>query len=408
MDNLRNIFLIGLLLLSRNLIKRCIGMSLNMIKIPVIYHGKGSLKELKSFREQRVLIVTDKVIWELFGEKISKYLKKKEFKVFDEIEPDPKDTTIERGGKVALEFKPDLIVGVGGGSVMDSAKAIYFLYEREDKKLYDMNPITFFKLGQKSKLVLIPTTSGTGAEHTLGVVVTNTETGQKMALACYEVIPSAVIIDPKMPMGMPPKLTAATGVDALVHAVEGVINSLNNDFTEAVNLHAIKLLFKYLPISFEDGANEEAREKVHSAGSLAGIGFGNSSCGIAHSCGHALGGVFHLQHGFGVGIILPYVLEFNKPKCENKYIDILETLNILDSKDPTATLVTGVKELLKTINVPTNLQEIISEADWNHNFEKLIEFVMADILVALNPRMTTEEDFRKLFQCAYEGKSVDW
>ncbi|GAH38978.1 unnamed protein product, partial [marine sediment metagenome] len=133
-------------------------MSLNMIKIPVIYHGKGSLKELKSFREQRVLIVTDKVIWELFGKKISKYLKKKEFKVFDEIKPDPKDTTIERGGKVALEFKPDLIVGVGGGSVMDSAKAIYFLYEREDKKLYDMNPITFFKLGKKSKLVLIPTT----------------------------------------------------------------------------------------------------------------------------------------------------------------------------------------------------------------------------------------------------------
>ena len=319
-----------------------------------------------------------------------------------------KDTTIERGGKVALEFKPDLIVGVGGGSVMDSAKAIYFLYEREDKKLYDMNPITFFKLGKKSKLVLIPTTSGTGAEHTLGVVVTNTETGQKKALACYEVIPSAVIIDPKMPMGMPPKLTAATGIDALVHAVEGVINSLNNDFTEAVNLHAIKLLFKYLPISFEDGANAEARGKVHSAGSLAGIGFGNSSCGIAHSCGHALGGVFHLQHGFGVGIILPYVLEFNKPKCENKYIDILETLNILDSKDPTATLVTQVKELLKTINVPTTLKEIISEADWNQNFEKLIEFVMADILVSLNPRMTTEEDFRKLFQCAYEGKSVDW
>ncbi len=383
-------------------------MSMNMIKIPVIYHGKGSLKELKNLREQKVLVVTDKVIWKLFGEKVSKYFKKKEFKVFDEVEPDPKDITIEKAANVAREFEPDLIIGIGGGSVMDSAKAIFFLYEREDKKLYDMNPVTFFKLGKKSRLVLIPTTSGTGAEHTLGIVVTNTETGQKVALACYEIIPSAVIIDPKLPMEMPPKLTAATGIDALVHAIEGVINTLNNDFTEAVNLHAIKLIFKYLPTSVQDGTNEEARGKVHSAGSLAGIGFGNSSCGVVHSCGHALGGVFHLQHGIAVGIILSYVLEFNKPQCENKYKDILETLNILDNADPTVTLVNLIKDLLRKIDLPVKLKEIIPETDWNQNFEKLIEFAKSDILVALNPRTTTEEDFRKIFQYAYEGKSVDW
>ncbi len=383
-------------------------LSMNMIKIPVIYHGKNSLKELKSFRAERILIVTDKIIRDLFGEKISKYFKKKEFTFFDEIEPDPTDTTIIKGGDVAREFKPDLIVGLGGGSVMDATKVIYFLYEREDKSMYDLNPVTFFKLGQKSKLILIPTTSGTGAEHTYGAVITKTETGQKVVLASYEIIPAIVIIDPNLPLGMPPKLTAATGVDALVHAMEGEINHLNNDFTEACNLHAIKLLFKFLPLAYGEGANDiEVRAKVHSAASLAGIGFAYSSCGIGHSCGHALGGVFHIQHGHAVGTMLPYVLEFNRPVCENKYKDILEVLNVTSEK-PTETLVQMIKDLYKQIDIPITLKEQISEADWTQNFEKLIDFAQKDLLVALNPRTTTEEDFRKIFQCAYEGKSVDW
>ncbi len=382
-------------------------MAMNMIKIPTIYFGKGSLKELKNIRAERIFIVTDKIIWELFGTKISKYFKKKEVKIFDAIEPDPKDTTIIKGGNLAREFKPDLIVGIGGGSVMDSAKCIYFLYEREDKNLYDINPVSYFKLGQKSKLVVVPTTSGTGAEHTLGMVITKTDTGQKVALASYEVIPSIAIIDPKLAMKMPPKLTASTGIDALVHAIEGEINDLNNDFTEAMNLHAIKLIFKYLPRAYKDGNDEEAREKMHNAASLAGIGFGNSSCGIAHSCGHALGGTFHLQHGIGVGVMLPYVLEFNKPKCEGKYKEILESMNIT-YEDPTITLVSKVKNLLREIEIPTILKKLISDADWKHNFEKLVEFAKTDIVAGMNPRPTSEEDFRKIFQYAYEGKNVDF
>ncbi len=382
-------------------------MSLNMIKIPVIYHGKGCVKELKGFRQERILIVTDKRVWELLGEKLSRQLKKKESKVFDEVEPDPKDTTIERGGAVAREFKPDLIVGYGGGSVMDAAKGIFFLYEREDKKLFDINPVQFFKLGQKAKLVLIPTTSGTGAENTMGIVVTKTATGQKVALASYEVLPSFVFLDPLLPAGMPPKLTAVTGLDALVHAVEAEMNKLNNDFTEALNLHAIKLIFKYLPRAVKDGTDAEAREKMHNAASLAGIGFGNSSCGIGHSCGHALGGAFHIEHGIAVVIMLPYVIEFNKPVCESKYRDILEALNV-EADNPTAVLVKMVKDLLKDVQIPTTLKELISSEAWKTDFEKLVQFAKMDVLVGLNPRTTTEDDFRKIFQYAYEGKSVDW
>ncbi|MFX1298926.1 MAG: iron-containing alcohol dehydrogenase [Promethearchaeota archaeon] len=378
-----------------------------MIKIPIIYYGKGSLKELKNFARERILIITDKIIWGLFGEKVLRYLKKKELKVFDEIEPDPKDITIIKGGNIAREFKPNLIIGIGGGSVMDSAKCIYFLYEREDKGLYDISPISFYKLGQKSKLVTIPTTSGTGAEYTFGMVITKTETGQKVALASFEVVPSITIIDSKLAASMPPKLTASTGIDALAHAIEGEINKLNNDFTEAANLHAIKLIFKYLPRSYDNGADQEAREKMHNAASLAGFGFGNSSCGIAHSCGHALGGVFYLQHGIGVGIMLPYVLEFNKPECEQKYQDILENMNITYD-NPTIILVKMVKELLKKVNIPLTLKELISDTDWKQNFEKLIKFAKTDLITGLNPRFTSEDDFRKIFQCAYEGKSVDW
>jgi len=383
-------------------------MSLNMIKIPTIYHGKGCLKELRDFRQQRILIVTDTIVWKLFGEKVTKYLKNKEVKVFDEVEPDPKDTTIQKGGEIAREFKPDLIIGLGGGSAMDAAKGIYFLYEREDKTLFDLNPISYFKLGQKSKLVVIPTTSGTGAENTKGIVVTKTATGQKVPLASIEVTPTVVILDPNLPAGMPPKLTAVTGIDALVHAIEGEINKLNSDFTEAINLHAIKLIFQYLPAAVKNGADDAvAREKMHNAASLAGIGFGNSSCGIGHSCGHALGGVFHLEHGIAVGVMLPYVLEFNKPASEGKYVEILKSLNTA-TDNPTATLAKMVRDLLTEVGIPTNLKSLIAEPEWTKGFEKLVQFAKTDILVGLNPRTTTEDDFRKIFKCAYEGRSVDW
>ena len=385
-------------------------MSLNAIKIPLIYHGKGSLKELKSFRQERVLVVTDKVINQLYGKKILKYLKKKEYRVFDNIEPNPKDKNIIEGAEIAREFRPDLIVGIGGGSVMDSAKGIFFLYEREDKTLYDINPINFFKLGRKSKLILVPTTSGTGAEHTGAIIVTNTRTGQKTGLICFELVPSAVIIDPKLALGMPPLLTASTGIDALVHAIESLINKLNNDFTEALNLHAIKLLFKYLPKVVEDGANDiEIRQKVHNAASIAGISLANSAAGLAHSCGHSLGSVFNTQHGMAVGVMLPYIIEFNKPNCENKYLDILDVINIEPSIDPTTNLSNQIKKILKMINLPTTIKELgISKDNFNKKSEKLIEFSFNDLATGLNPRIVSKEEIRKIFQYAFEGKNVDF
>ncbi|NVM55851.1 MAG: iron-containing alcohol dehydrogenase, partial [Candidatus Helarchaeota archaeon] len=133
-----------------------------------------------------------------------------------------------------------------------------------------------------------------------------------------------------------------------------------------------------------------------------------SSSGIAHSCGHALGGVHQIQHGISVGVMLPYVLEFNKPECEEKYIEILKALNVTDIGDPTTTLVKMIKELLKKVNLPTTLKELIPANEWNQNLDKLVEFAKTDLMAPFNPRATLEEDFRKIFQYAYEGKNVDW
>lgn len=384
-------------------------MSLNFIKIPTIYYGKGSLKELRNMRQKRILIVTDRIIRDLFGKKLERYLKKKEFAYFDQIEPDPKDNIIIEGGNFAREFKPDLILGIGGGSVMDSAKGIYFLYEREDKNLYDINPINYFKLGKKSKLILAPTTSGTGAEHTSAIIVSKSDNNQKVGLISYELVPSVVIIDPKLPLAMPKTLTASTGLDAIVHAIESLMNKLSNDFTDAVNLHAIKLLFEFLPLAINQGKDDlDIREKIHNAASLAGIGMANSAAGLAHSCGHALGSVFKIQHGIAVGLMLPYIIEFNSSICEERYKLILEVLNIKNSSNPTEELKKLLVELLENLEFPTKLKDLISRDQFNEKKEKIINFTIGDLATSLNPRNAEEKEIKKIFQYVFDGKSIDF
>lgn len=380
------------------------------MKFPIIYYGKGSLKQLKKMNQNKVLIVTDKNLREIHGNLISRFLNKNDVIFFDDVKPDPKDVTIIKGGDVAREFKPDVIIGFGGGSVMDSAKLIYFLYEREDKTLYECNPATAYNLGQKSKLILIPTTSGTGAEFTGGSIVTNTKTGQKVIVASGELIPKSVIIDPKLPIKMPLKLTASTGLDALAHAVEGIITNFATDFTDAMNLHAIRLIIKYLPSAIGEGADDiTVRERVHNAASIAGLALGYSFAVNAHACGHSLGAIHHIQHGIAVGIMLPYIIEFNKPKCAKRYEEILNSLNISIRDDATKTLANFIRDFLKKINIPTSLKELgIPREDWNYNIEKLISFAKNDVASGANLRNTSEEDFRRIFDYAYEGKPIDF
>ncbi|MFX0017886.1 MAG: iron-containing alcohol dehydrogenase [Candidatus Hermodarchaeota archaeon] len=385
-------------------------MSLNKIRIPTIFHGENSLRELKKVTETKILIITDRVVKNLFGEQITRFLKKKEIVFFDEVEPDPKDKVILKGKDLVLDFKPDLIIGFGGGSVLDVAKMMYFLYESERNSIYECNPITTYNLGQKSRLILIPTTSGTGAEHTPAAIITNSETGQKIPIASQEIIPHSVILDPKLSLKMPKNLTASTGMDALVHAIEGMTSRLRSDFSDAVNLHAIRLIAEYLPIILENNDNNiKIREKLHNAASLAGIGMANSSCGLAHACGHALGAIYHIPHGITVGIMLPYTIEFNKDKCTESYIEILKTINILEIKNPTVMLANFLRDFLHNIEIPSSLKEIINdENEWKKNLEKLTLLAKRDILTPFNPRGLDENDFKKIFEYAYVGKPIDF
>jgi len=380
------------------------------MKFPTLYYGRGALRQLRKMSQKKILVVTDKNVKEIHGDLISKFLRKNEIIFFDDVEPDPKDITITKGGEVAREFKPDIIIGFGGGSVMDSAKIIYFLYEREDMTLYDCNPSNATDLGQKSELLLIPTTSGTGAESTGGSIVTNTKTGQKIVLASVELVPKKVIIDPKLPLKMPPRLTSSTGLDALAHAIEGMMTDLATDFTDAMHLHAIRLIIKYLPLAVGEGADDiNVRERMHNAASITGLALGYSFAVNAHACGHSLGAVHHIQHGIAVGIMLPYIIEFNKPKCAENYEIILNSLNLSIEDDATKTLANLIRNFLNKVNVPISLKELgISKQDWDQKLEKLVTFAKTDAASVANPKNTSEEDFRKILEYAYEGKPIDF
>lgn len=329
---------------------------------------------------------------------------------FENVEPNPKDIMIMNNMDFVNKFQPELIIGFGGGSVMDTAKMFYFLYESERNSIYECNPITTYNLGQKSRLILIPTTSGTGAEHTPASIITNSETGQKMAIASGEIIPDTVFLDPKLSLKMSDQLTAITGLDALAHAIEGVTSKLRSDFSDAVNLHAIKLIMKYLPIILQGNSSDiKLREKLHNAASLAGIGMANSSCGLAHACGHALGAIYNIKHGLAVGIMLPYTIEFNRVECGDNYLEILKSLDLLDSKEPALKLADLIRNFLKKIRISNSLKDLsIREEEWNLNMGKLVSFAEKDILTPFSPRKVNKGDFIKLFHYAYIGKSVDF
>lgn len=390
-----------------------------MFNSPKISYGFGTIKELKFISGNKALIVTDEVLVKLgIVDKIKKHLEKAktpiECKVFDKVEPDPKDTTCIEGAELAQEFNPDWIIGLGGGSAMDCAKIIWILYEHPEIKMEEIGPFKKIHLRNKAKFITIPTTSGTGAEITFAAVITNTQTQQKMSLASFELVPDIAIIDPNLVTSMPPKLTASTGLDALSHAIEGYVSNLKNDFADGNCLKAIQLIMEWLPKSYEGSKNIEKqdkkpREKMHYASTIAGIGFGNAAAGIAHGIGHSFGAIFRIQHGFCVGILLPYVIEYCDKTSRKYFEEIVNFLQLQNGENPAEILANSVRKLMESIDVPLSFKDYgIIEEDFNNNFEALVEFSLTDLSTKTSPRQATEEDIRKLIECSYYGKPVDF
>ena len=404
---------------------------------PEVVFGEGALSYLAQLHGQRAYIVTDPLIVELgFVDLVKEQLAGAniETQVFAEVEPEPCLDTVRRGAELMCAYGPDWVIGLGGGSAMDAAKAMWALYERPDLAPDGINPLEYLGLGKKARLITISTTSGTGAEVTWAVVLSDPAEKRKLGLGSRETLATMAIVDPIFAMKMPPRLTADTGLDALVHAVEGYTSSWHNDFADGMCLKAIELVFDYLPQAYADGSQFEAREKMHNAAAIAGLGFINSLTALAHSMGHSMGGRFHVPHGRAVSLFLPYTMEFAANGGHYRYADIARfigldrpfkpaqpsvpspaiqsTLIRTDMSTPellTRSLIDAVRELETRLGSNTNVASLgISRDDYASALKTMMDHAENDTSIVSGPRQPDRSELEKIFWYAFDGKSIDF
>ena len=299
-------------------------------KVPEkIYFEAGSIAYVEKMPDiTKAFIVTDESMVKLgYVDKILYHLRNRQSyvhsEIFAEVEPDPSFETIKRGVKAIDSFKPDVIIAIGGGSAIDAAKGMWLFYEHPEAdveglklKFMDIRKRTykFPKLGQKAKMVAVPTTSGTGSEVTSFAVISDKEQNKKYPLADYELTPDVAIIDPDLVMTLPKRITADTGMDVLTHAIEAYVSNMASDYTDGLSEKAVELVLNYLLEAYEHGDNKLAREKMHNASCIAGMAFTNAFLGINHSLAHKIGAKYHTAHGRANAILVPYVIRYNASK----------------------------------------------------------------------------------------------
>ncbi|MEY3555916.1 MAG: hypothetical protein RLZZ580_1972 [Cyanobacteriota bacterium] len=404
---------------------------------PKVYFKYGSLpiaiRELAG--KKRAFIVTDKPLFDLgVTASLEEVLEEIGITVniFYDVEPDPSLETVERGLNVINTFNPDVIIAIGGGSPMDAAKIIWLLYEHPEiefeslamrfmdirKRVYELPP-----LGEKALMVCIPTTSGTGSEVTPFAVVTDRRNNIKYPLADYALTPSMAIVDPELVLNMPKKLTAYGGIDALTHALEAYVSVLASEYTNALAQDAIRLLFKYLPSSYHNGAKDpKAREKVHYAATMAGMAFANGFLGICHSMAHQLGAIFHIPHGLANALMISHVILYNAtdapfkqatfsqykyPNVKWRYARIAHSLGLGGESETESVerLVLAIECLKREIGIPASIKEVIpeTEAEFMAKLDHLAEQAFDDQCTGANPRYPLIEDLKNLLIQAYHG-----
>lgn len=380
---------------------------------PHIVYGEDALTHLETLKGRRALIVTDANMVHLgFVAQVEAALREAgmETAVFAKVEPDPSLQTARRAAEQAHAFQPDWIVGLGGGSCLDAAKACWVLYENPGMDPAAINPVEELTLRSKARMVAIPTTIGTGSEATWAIVLTDTEAQCKLGLGSRENLPDLAILDPRFVADLPPQVAADTGMDALTHAVEAYTNTWHNDFTDGLALQAVRLIFAHLPAAYRGDA--AARERMQVAACLAGMACSNSLFALAHSLGHALGAAFHLPHGRCVGLFLPYTVEFSVRGPEpTRYGDIARALGLPAGTEAegAVNLVEAIRRLAREIGQPLTLHDMgISEAQMEAHLDLLVDHAEADSQTITSVRVPTTDEFRSLFRCAYAGRPVDF
>ncbi len=381
-----------------------------------LYYGKGSLEFLKTLKGKKAILVLGGGSMKRFGfvDKVLSYLKEAgiETTLFENVEPDPSVETVMKGATAMREFNPDWIIAMGGGSPIDAAKAMWAFYEYPETTFEDLiTPFNFPTLRTKAKFLAIPSTSGTATEVTAFSVITDYEKGIKYPLADFNITPDIAIVDPELAETMPPKLTAHTGMDALTHAIEAYVSTLNSPFTDPLALKAIHMVFDYLPDSF--GGDMKAREQMHYAQCLAGMAFSNALLGIVHSMAHKTGAAFstgHIPHGCANAIYLPYVIQYNAKNAESRYADIARSIGITGSDaECVSQLCEKINEYNKKLNIPATLKEFgIVEEEFLEKVDEIAKLAVGDACTGSNPRPITPEQMSQLLKCTYYGTKVDF
>jgi alcohol dehydrogenase class IV len=395
-----------------------------IINIPKIYAGFNAMPEgitigatsmdplLVHCDKKRAFLVTD-AFNVRYTKKAIGFLETGGFtsEVWPKALPEAPIENVQACAEAIKAFEPDLIMAVGGGSVMDLAKGAWILYEREDiKDLRLVSPLEKLNLRKKAILVAVPTTAGTGSESTAAAVFHDSSVHRKIPIAHNELIPDVAILFPEFTFTMPPKLTAGTGLDVLAHAMDAVTAPGANDYTDPLALRAIELVFRWLPKAYQQGDDREARFRMIIAANLAGIAFGTSGCHLTHSLGHALGAVFNIHHGLAVGFFLPQTLQYCQTVTD-KHLLICKALDIpaADAQTGLNNLVTKVREFLTSLAVPLTLKDFgISREAFEKNLPKLVEFSADDVDGWMGPRPITAKQYERILQYAYEGKDIDF
>ena len=379
-----------------------------------IYHGEGSLEVLKTIKGKKAMVVVGGGSMKRFGflDKVTSYLKEAgmEVEVFEGVEPDPSVETVMSGAEAMRNFEPDWIVSIGGGSPIDAAKAMWIFYEYPDFTFEEaIIPFGLPELRKKAKFIAIPSTSGTATEVTAFSVITDYKAKIKYPLADFNITPDIAIVDPELAQTMPAELVAHTGMDALTHAIEAYTASLRSNFSDPLAIKAIEMVKENLVESYN--GKEEARNLMHEAQCLAGMAFSNALLGIVHSMAHKTGAVFHIPHGCANAIFLPYVIQYNRVKCEERYADIAKALKLNgeNNSELTDSLIDFIDNLNKELNIPRSMKEYgIKEDDFKTNLKFISHNAVLDACTGSNPREINDEVMEKLFECTYYGDKVNF
>lgn len=411
--------------------------NMQWFKVPdKIYFEHNSIQYLEKMPNiTRAFIVTDPGMVSLgYVDKILYYLRKRtehvHCEIFSDVEPDPSIETVKRGAQMMDEFKPDVIIALGGGSAMDAAKGMWLFYEHPDVDFNSLRlrfldirkrAFKFPKMGNKAQLVAIPTTSGTGSEVTSFAVISDKKNNMKYPLADYELTPNIAIIDPQFVMSLPKSATADTGLDVLTHALEVYVSVMASDYTDGLAMKAIQLVFKYLPRAYKNGAEDaEAREKMHNASCMAGMAFTNAFLGLNHSIAHKIGGEYHVPHGRANAVLLPHVIKYNAstpskfvsfPKykkfiADEKYAEIAAFLGLpaKTTEEGVQSLINAVIDLMKEVNEPLSFSECgIDEETYMRNVPDIANKAFEDQCTTANPKLPLVKEIEQIMIDAYKG-----